>query len=195
MRSVSSADFDKLYIPEPNTGCWLWTGRMKVGRDERGRLRHEGKTWFAHRFAYQMFKGEIPEGLCVCHTCDVTTCVNPDHLFLGTHADNMQDCARKGRRPKTITRWGDKNPSSKLTLEQVADIKSRQFGPTFYAEKYGIHPNHASSIQSGRRRSEVQPAFVYVHPAKVQTEKQRKRAAYMRDWNKRRKSLASGDVA
>lgn len=87
--------FDKVTY-EPNSGCWLWTACAETGA---------GYGMFAgfpgdkrtHRISYRLHHGEIPPGLLVCHRCDVRTCVNPEHLFLGTHKDNMQDCSRKGR--------------------------------------------------------------------------------------------------
>jgi len=77
--------------PEPMSGCWLWTGGMH--RSGYGMLR-SGKT---HRVSWRLFRGEIPQGLYVLHKCDVRCCVNPDHLFLGSHRDNMKDMSRKGR--------------------------------------------------------------------------------------------------
>ena len=75
-------------IPEPNTGCWLWLGF--ISPDGYG-------TRLAHRRAWELARGPIPDGMLVCHRCDVRHCVNPDHLFLGTHLDNMRDMIRKGR--------------------------------------------------------------------------------------------------
>jgi hypothetical protein len=74
--------------------CWLWTGYTKNGY---GRANFRNKKQLTHRISWQVHKGEIPKGLFVCHSCDVRSCVNPAHLFLGTHQDNMEDCKSKGR--------------------------------------------------------------------------------------------------
>jgi hypothetical protein len=79
--------------PEPNSGCWLWLGLV----DEKGYGRFGKGGRAAHRKAYELFIGEIPKGLCVLHTCDVRSCVNPKHLWLGLPADNTRDMLSKGR--------------------------------------------------------------------------------------------------
>lgn len=74
-------------------GCWIWSGLLTntgYGRYGKGGRR-------AHRIAYEIAFGSVPDGMCVLHKCDVPSCVRPDHLFLGTQADNMRDMARKGR--------------------------------------------------------------------------------------------------
>jgi hypothetical protein len=76
-------------------GCWEWIGGSRG--NGYGAIKHEGKVIDTHRVSYMVYKGKIPEGLLVCHTCDNTSCVNPNHLFLGTYSDNAQDCLRKGR--------------------------------------------------------------------------------------------------
>lgn len=89
-------------------GCWQWTknkdrlgyGRLKISLGTRLLF----KTSSAHRFAWELIVGEIPEGMCVLHKCDNRACCNPDHLFLGTQQDNMQDMHKKGRGPKGYKR-------------------------------------------------------------------------------------------
>ena len=86
---------------DPSTGCWLYLG---TPRSKYGLSWHQGKNIHAHRLAYMLTKGE-PGNLFVCHTCDNPRCINPDHLFLGTPKDNMQDKLRKGRHRSGSKRW------------------------------------------------------------------------------------------
>lgn len=83
----------KFNIDDDN--CWLWTGSLD--KDGYGFLMYEGKAIKAHRYAFILNRGEIPEDLQICHSCDIRNCVNPNHLFLGTQKDNMQDAMKKGR--------------------------------------------------------------------------------------------------
>lgn len=80
---------------EKTDACWLWTGSTYgIGY---GQFKHANKNRAAHIFSYELHHGPVPEGLVVCHHCDVPGCVRPDHLFVGTHKDNTQDMMRKGR--------------------------------------------------------------------------------------------------
>lgn len=102
--------------------CWIWSGH--VTQNGYGQIKYKSKGLGAHRVSYQIHKGPIPEGLYVCHSCDNPSCVNPDHLWLGTHTDNMRDMYAKGRQRSNPVRGHD-NRSSKLTEAQVVYIKQQ----------------------------------------------------------------------
>ncbi len=134
--------------PEPNTGCWLVYPN-----------RHDGYTvWsfaknqiLAHRASWIAHFGQIPEGLFVCHRCDTPACVNPGHLFLGTHTDNMDDMVSKGRQPKTRT-FGEDNGRSKLNPEQVNKIREMRgsLRQREIAKMFGVTQAMVSKIQLGQ---------------------------------------------
>lgn len=119
------------------SGCWLWVGAkntagygfFRMGRQQEG----------AHRAAFLLFKGDIPPGMCVCHSCDTPSCVNPDHLWLGSYFENIQDMIRKGRMGYTGSP-GIKNARAKLTPEQVQEIKTKYLTQSQreIAREYGI---------------------------------------------------------
>jgi hypothetical protein len=92
--------FESSYIPEPNSGCWLWTAAISVpqaGACHRPVITHQKKQRRAYRVAYELFVGPIPEGAYVCHHCDTPLCVNPDHLYAGSARTNSDDAMRRGR--------------------------------------------------------------------------------------------------
>lgn len=124
-RAVSR--FEALFVPEPNSGCWLWTAAL--GRDGYGRFARNGRNSIvqAPRMSWELYRGPIPEGMFVLHKCDVKMCVNPDHLFIGTHLDNMKDCAAKGRHWLTVAPWralrGAAHPKAKLSIKDATRIR------------------------------------------------------------------------
>jgi len=103
-------------------GCWEWQG--KLNNDGYGSFQETSqgnKTEIrAHRRSYEIFNGEIPEGMQVCHTCDNPSCCNPDHLWIGTPKDNVQDCIKKKRRSPKKNRA---LAAGKLTEDQVREIR------------------------------------------------------------------------
>ena len=111
--------FEDSYIPEPNSGCWIWLGPTLPYRGGYGVF---SCGWYkmarAHRVSYEFYCKPIPDGLHVLHSCDNPLCVNPDHLWLGTQADNMRDKAMKGRQLQ-----GKDNPAYKHGL-YVGDKKN-----------------------------------------------------------------------
>ena len=129
--------------PEPNTGCWLWSGPTDT--NGYGRFRLHGKSYGAHRASYELHHGPIGRSdLFVCHKCDVPGCVNPDHLFIGTQAENIADCISKGRFPK-----GEKQKTSKLKEADVADIRSGRLSALEFAKLYNVDPTTVRAAQVG----------------------------------------------
>ena len=121
-------------------GCWLWTASTQMGY---GIFGVDGSSKLTHRIAYELWKEAIPDGLCIRHKCDIPACVNPAHLEVGTHQDNMDDMTRAGRQAR-----GEKHGNAKLTKEQVFDIRSRK-GQTQreLAKEFGVSNQTISFIQ------------------------------------------------
>jgi len=98
--------------------CWQWTAGDNG--EGYGRFRHDNQKVGAHRFSWEFHFGDIPDSMLVCHKCDNPGCVNPDHLFLGTNQDNMNDMVKKGRNK---IRVGAANNKTKLNVEKVKTIR------------------------------------------------------------------------
>jgi len=124
--------------PEPNSGCWLWTGGW-TDLDYGVVPRIDGER-VAHRISWRLHRGPIPDGMKVLHRCDVRACANPDHLFLGTQMDNIADMVAKGRH-RGAPQHGESNAMSKLTERQVIEIRdlhSRGISQHRIAQRYGV---------------------------------------------------------
>jgi hypothetical protein len=134
--------------------CWVWTaGKFDTGY---GRIwigsKADGKDFYAHRVSYEMAYGSIPDGFDILHICDNPPCVRPDHLWAGTHSDNMQDMLRKGRRRNLR---GSDNGNSRLAIGEVVAIrKAYAAGRTTYkllAEQYHVNPTTIMNIVRGKQ--------------------------------------------
>ena len=135
------------------SGCWEWQGvkRCGYGRTIVG-SRTDGtrRSVSAHRLAYETWKGEIPDGYEVCHVCDNPSCINPDHLFVGTRQDNVDDRERKCR---NVIKIGEEQPRSKLTKKAVKDARWEKAykGTSFQelADRYGVSKNTMQNAING----------------------------------------------
>lgn len=127
--------------------CWEWHGSVQPSG--YGSVSFRGKTSRAHRVSYAIHFGEIPGGMHVLHKCDNPRCVNPFHLRLGTHADNMADRNRKGRQAR-----GERSGSAKMSNEQVVELLALAklgVSSSKLAERYGISDRHARMIVVGKK--------------------------------------------
>jgi len=88
---------------QKTNGCWIWTGAKE--KKGYGLFRLGTNNKIASRVSFVLYKGEIPKGKLVCHTCDTPSCVNPDHLFLGTHKENLEDMTKKNRRFSILNKF------------------------------------------------------------------------------------------
>ncbi len=135
--------------------CWLWTACRHTSKLPYGVIGVGREIKLAHRVSYELAYGSIPQGMNVLHRCDNASCVRPDHLFLGTQADNAQDMATKGRvrgGMHDVDQHGEKNKQAKLTDDKVRTIRERYAAGGISMEKlaseYGISIGHVSVIIS-----------------------------------------------
>jgi len=153
---------------DPATGCWLWQGsKFTKGY---GCIRISGKSYRAHRISYRIFRGPIPFKIDVCHDCDIKPCINPYHLFLGTHQDNMDDGKNKTRFHKGETRVndpryarGENHHNSKLTNDQVFEIYKMKFQEGLknqdICNKFNLPKGTVSGIIRGKARKDLYEIF------------------------------------
>ena len=139
---------DRVY-PDPNSGCWVWTmcARKTPGNTYmQPWVRFEEKAQSAARVSWKIHKGAIPDGLHVLHKCDNCYCVNPEHLYLGTHRDNMRDMVEKRRGRGSGGSLSDHIP-------KMREMREQGFTCEMIAKAIGCHPNSVDRILNGRHHS------------------------------------------
>jgi transposase-like protein len=137
-------------MPEPNTGCQLWLGANKNGY---GYLKINQKKVYAHRLAWELANGPIPDGHYVCHRCDNPSCINPAHLFVGTPTENSEDMRRKGRSTDGQPRpylFGERHTNAKYTDAQVRAVLADSGRTVDIARRHGMPPNTVSGMRNGK---------------------------------------------
>jgi hypothetical protein len=123
------------YVKTSDT-CWIWIGAKK--RNGYGKFSMQGKKWLiASRASYEIFKGKIAEGMFICHLCDIPSCVNPEHLWAGTHVENTMDMVDKGRQSSKL---------SPLDVLKIRRLWEQGFSNASLCEKFGITSGAVSSI-------------------------------------------------
>lgn len=130
-------------------GCWNWTAYISPNGYGSFNIRALGRPHAASRIAYSLTRGAIPDGMYVCHTCDNPACVNPEHLWLGTHADNMADCKRKGRNKFGYgkeTQFKQRIPDEVIRAIIIDPRPSRSA-----AAFYGVSPTHIKRLRAAAR--------------------------------------------
>lgn len=162
---MSEFPYEDLVFKEPNTGCWLWEGAYTNDYGELA-YKHGGRRLRvrAHRVSYEWHYGAIPEGMEILHKCDTPACVNPSHLRIGTHRENMNDMAAKGRQSKgwkhskiiraVVAKGGDSR-AAKLTDSQVRAIIADPRSQRLIAMDYPVKQQQVSRIKRGLRWSHL----------------------------------------
>lgn len=141
--------FEEKYEPIPEAGCWIWTAcshERGYGLFYTGFNRKKGKMEFAHRVSYEIYFGISPGDRSVCHSCDNPSCVNPNHLFLGSHKENMEDMMNKGRlicASQRIDREGQ---------QKAMRLRKQGYMVKEIAKILGVSSSHASRLSRGLRK-------------------------------------------
>lgn len=133
-----------MYMPVTESGCWIWL--LALSERGYGSIKHKGKMLKAHRASWMIYRGPIPDGVDVLHQCDIRCCINPDHLFLGTQADNIADMLKKNR---AADMRGQKNSNAKLTWDDVRAIRSMGGTNQSVADYYGVGKSIIGHIRNG----------------------------------------------
>ncbi len=142
--------FSKVIVG-PEDDCWPWTGGRNA--DGYGHIKVAGKQVTASRMAWELLRGKIEHGLCVCHRCDNPICVNPEHLFLGTQAENIADMKAKGRSGKKLLKGAKRPKLSKVDVLKILDMaKDGNVTRLEIARMFGITIQTVRRIVNGRSK-------------------------------------------
>lgn len=152
MQKVGSVEERFFRFFEKSNGCWNWKGYKDACG--YGRIAAKGGPIRAHRVSYEIHHGPIPEGKYVLHTCDNPACVNPDHLYAGTHLENMADKVNRGR-AFTGDHKGEKHPQAKLKEIDVPTIRTSPESNQTLAKRYGISPSAIGLVKRRRTWSHI----------------------------------------
>lgn len=148
-----------------SNGCWEWQACISTAG--YGKIGYKGKSIEAHRISYELSFGEIPNGMSICHSCDNRKCVRPDHLFVGSHRENMMDAKAKGRMVHGDSHWmvkypelrmrGSSHPKSRLIEEEVSLIRllSLVHNQKFLAKQFNVSEPTISEIVTNKRWKHV----------------------------------------
>ena len=128
-------------------GCWICTSHAPNTHKGYRRLTRGAERFLLHRWVWAEEYGPIPPGICVCHSCDNRSCINPEHLFLGTVADNNDDMRRKDRCGSLP---GEQNPAARLTEQQVLGIYASDRNQYALAREHGVAQSTVMCIKTGR---------------------------------------------
>jgi len=135
-------------IPIPECGCWLWNASVDDCGYGKFTIKRTGKYLRAHRVSWELFIGEIPSDKQINHKCHVPSCVNPNHLYLGTQQQNIKDMWFANRGPK---RNCENNGNAKLSIEQVQEIRNSNLETKYLADKFSVERTTIQRIRSGKR--------------------------------------------
>lgn len=157
MTDKQRAYFFDCYEVNLETGCWIWKpkarhqfgyGLASIGSYTDGT--HRQVT--AHRLSYELHRGPVPDGLLVCHRCDVPDCVSPDHLYAGTYCDNMRDAAERDRCHRFRHPKGEAHCRAKLSDKDVDDIRASREKNKVLAQRYGVTKEYISRVKHRHER-------------------------------------------
>lgn len=154
-RPIEDRFWEKVDKTTSPNGCWLWTAAVSsAGYGQINQGGQHGTHIAAHKLSWQLANGPRPEHLCICHRCDNPRCVNPEHLFLGTQKDNIQDALKKGRKP-----FGEKHPLARWSegdIRAMFAMRARGATQTEIADHFGTKQPAIQSILSRKAWSHVE---------------------------------------